>query len=115
MAALEAQPLDDLTDRPIPELLAPYAIGPAPLQEQPRTRLEARWGEGTLRVRNSGEVPAPLVIIDGFPTAAGAWLDDNAFGLEPGEEREIAFALAGATWADPRVRAWNADAVEVRA
>ncbi len=115
VAALEAQPLDDLTDRPIPELLAPYAIGPAPLQEQPRTRLEARWGEGTLRVRNSGKVPAPLVIIDGFPTAAGAWLDDNAFGLEPGEEREIAFALAGATWTDSRVRAWNADAVEVRA
>lgn len=114
VAALEALPLDDLVDRPIAELLAPYATGPAPLEEQPRTRLEARRDEGTLRVRNVGDVPAPLVLIDGFPTAPGAWLDDNAFGLDPGEEREIAFALAGAEWPDARVRAWNADAVDVR-
>ncbi|MEW1706266.1 sugar-binding domain-containing protein [Microbacterium sp. NPDC089190] len=113
--AIEALPLDELADRPIEELLAPYATGPAPLKEQPRTRLEARWGDGVLRVRNVGDVPAPLVLVDGFPTAFGAWLDDNAFGLEAGEERAIAFALAGATWPDARVRAWNADAVEVSA
>ncbi|MDR6690301.1 beta-mannosidase [Microbacterium sp. 1154] len=113
--AIEAVPLDDLVDRPIDELLAPYATGPAPLKEQPRTRLEARWGEGVLRVRNVGDVPAPLVLVDEFPTAFGAWLDDNAFGLEPGEERAIAFSLAGAAWPDARVRAWNADAVEVGA
>lgn len=114
VAALEALPLDDLVDRPIAELLAPYATGPAPLMEQPRTRLDARWDADVVRVRNVGEVPAPIVIIDGFPTAPGAWLDDNAFGLEPGEERAIAFALAGAEWVDARVRAWNADAVAVR-
>jgi len=113
--ALEAEPLDSLTERPIEELLAPYATGPAPLKEQPRTRLEARLDDGVLRVRNAGDVPAPIVIIDGFPTAPGAWLDDNAFGLEAGEERAIAFDLAGAAWAEPRVRAWNADAVGVTA
>lgn len=113
VAALEAEPLDSLTDRPIEKLLAPYATGPAPLKEQPRTRLEARFAGGALRVRNVGEVPAPLVIIDGFPTAPGAWLDDNAFGLEPGEERLVAFDLAGESWDDPRVRAWNADPVAV--
>lgn len=113
VAALEAEPLDSLTDRPIEKLLAPYATGPAPLKEQPRTRLEARFAGGALRVRNVCEVPAPLVIIDGFPTAPGAWLDDNAFGLEPGEERLVAFDLAGESWDDPRVRAWNADPVAV--
>jgi beta-galactosidase/beta-glucuronidase len=113
VAALEAEPLERLTDRPIEELLAPYATGAAPLKEQPRTRLEARLGDGVLHVRNVGEVPAPIVLIDGFPTAPGAWLDDNAFGLEAGEERAIAFDLAGASWPRARVRAWNADAVEV--
>ncbi len=113
VAALEAAPLDSLTDRPIEELLAPYATGPAPLKEQPRTRLEACLDGDVLRVRNAGEVPAPIVLIEEFPTAPGAWLDDNAFGLEPGEERVIAFDLAGASWNAPRVRAWNADAVAV--
>ncbi|MDQ1123529.1 beta-mannosidase [Microbacterium trichothecenolyticum] len=111
--ALEAEPLESLTERPIEELLAPYRTGPAPLKEQPRTRLEARFGDGGLHVRNVGEVPAPIVLVDGFPTAPGAWLDDNAFGLEAGEERLIAFSLAGASWREPRVRAWNADAVAV--
>ncbi|MDF2993643.1 MAG: beta-galactosidase/beta-glucuronidase [Microbacterium sp.] len=111
--ALEAEPLDSLTDRPIEELLAPYATGPAPLKEQPRTRLEAHSADGVLRVRNVGDVPAPIVLVDGFPTAPGAWLDDNAFGLAAGEERLIAFDLAGASWPGAQVRAWNADAVEI--
>lgn len=112
--ALEALPLDDLTDRPSDELLAPYLEGTAPLREQPRTTLAARREGDTFVIENSGAHPAPLVIIDGFPHEPGRWLADNAFGLEPGERRAVAFHVGDGDVAGVRVRAWNADPVGMR-
>lgn len=109
---LEAQPLEDLMDRPIEELLAPYAEGRAPLHGLPRTRLAA-WLDGdALIVRNVGDHAAPLVLIDGFPHAVGRVLEDNAFGLAAGASRRIGFDAGGASLDRLSVRAWNADAVQ---
>ena len=110
---LEAQPLETLAERQIEELLAPYAELRSPLQELPRTRLEARIEGTTLIVRNAGDVAAPLVLIDGFAHDLGRALGDNAFGLAAGAERRVTMDLGGASPDELRVRAWNADAVTV--
>lgn len=108
---LEAQALDSLTDRPIADLLAPYAEGPSPLRELPRTRLDVRIDGSDLVVTNIGDRPAPLVLIDGFPHDLGRVLEDNAFGLAAGATRRIRFDAGGAPLDGLTVRAWNADAV----
>jgi beta-galactosidase/beta-glucuronidase len=110
---LEAEPLESLADRPIEELLAPYAEGRSPLHDLPRTRLTARLDGDALVVRNDGEHPAPLVLIDGFPYGVGRVLDDNAFGLAAGATRRIRLDAGDASRAGLSVRAWNADAVAV--
>lgn len=110
--ALEEMTLEELAGLPSSTVLAAYAEpGPAPLKEQPLTRLSAHQEEGALRVRNDGDVPAPIVLIDGFPHAPGRWLQDNAFGLEPGEERVVAFHAGDADTSTISVRAWNAPSV----
>jgi len=108
---LEQQRLEDLMDRPIEELLAPYAEGPAPLRELPRTSLAVRVDRDALVVSNIGDHPAPLVLIDGFPHDLGRVLDDNAFGLAAGASRRIGFDAGDASLDRLTVRAWNADAV----
>lgn len=115
LRALEARPLEEVSGVPVTELLQPYAELGSPLSELPRTSLSASVHDGAIVVRNDGEHPAPIVLIDGFPHAVGAVLDDNAFGLDAGEERRIGFVLPGD--ADGvgldgvRVRAWNAPEV----
>jgi hypothetical protein len=64
-----------------------------------------------LRVSNVGTVPAFSVIIDGFPHGIGAMLDDNGFGLLPGETRSIGVRTADGAVPRLAVRAWNADGV----
>ena len=109
----EEIPLAELEQHPASEVLAAYVDGDAPLADQPRTTLRAHRSGDALVVENVGAVPAPLVLIDGFPHAPGRWLADNAFGLEPGERREVRFCDGGASMEAVSVRAWNADAVPV--
>ncbi|MGV9194136.1 glycoside hydrolase family 2 protein [Microbacterium sp. MC2] len=111
--ALEAMRLEDLSDRPADELLAPYFEGTAPLRDQPRTTLAARRNGDAFVIENISAHPAPLVIIDGFPHEPGRWLADNAFGLEPGERRVVPFHVGDGDVTGVRVRAWNADSVAV--
>lgn len=112
---LEARPLDELGDRPVAELLQPYEELTSPLSELPQTSLSAQVVDGAIVVRNVGDHAAPIVLLDGFPHGVGAVLDDNAFGLDVGEERRIGFGLPGdadgAVLGDVRVRAWNAPEV----
>ena len=114
---LEARPLDEAARTPVADLLRPYAELTSPLSELPRTTLSARREGDVIVVRNVGEHPAPIVVIDGFPHGLGAVLDDNAFGLEAGEERRIGFVLPGgsgpAALEAVRMRAWNASEVAV--
>ncbi|WP_067195269.1 glycoside hydrolase family 2 protein [Microbacterium sp. XT11] len=111
---LEALPLDELQALPAAETLAAYAeAGPAPLREQPQTTLVLDLVDGALRIANTGGVPAPVVIIDGFPYAPGRWLEDNAFGLEPGEVRFVRFEAGAADVGGVSVRAWNAPTVRI--
>ena len=110
--ALEALPLEELEAMPAAEILRQYAEdGPAPLKDQPPTQLTADFTDEGLLVSNIGPVPAPIVIIDGFPHAAGHWLEDNAFGLDAGESRQIRFEVADAVLSSISVRAWNAPSV----
>lgn len=109
--ALEALPLEKLESHPAAEVLEEYArSGPHPLADQPPTVLSVRREGDALRVANEGPVPAPVVVIDGFPHAPGRWLDDNAFGLDAGESRLIAFGGCDDV-SGIRVRAWNAPSV----
>ncbi|MGW8482965.1 glycosyl hydrolase 2 galactose-binding domain-containing protein [Microbacterium sp. NPDC055903] len=109
---LEALPMEDLEAMPAGEVLLEYASDrPAPLKEQPATSLTATIVDGGLRVSNVGPVPAPIVIIDGFPHAPGRWLEDNAFGLDAGESRVVGYDADGADISSISVRAWNAQAV----
>jgi hypothetical protein len=109
---LEALPLEELEKMPVADVLRSYAeVGSAPLKEQPRTRLAAdREGRG-LRISNVGAVPAPIVIVDGFPHGPGRWLEDNAFGLDAGESRLVRFDASDADPSGITVRAWNASSV----
>ncbi len=110
--AVEAQPIDDLWERPADDLLGPYAAPKrAPLLELPRTTLAVTLSEGVLTVVNTGEVPAPLVLIDGFPHGPGRLLEDDAFGLLPGESRSVRVDAPENELRRLSVRAWNADAV----
>jgi len=83
----------------------------------PRTKLSAsihRDGKhGTITVRNETARPAFNVIIDGFPSGYGDFLDDNSFCLYPKEERTIGFEFASLDTSlnSVRIRAWNADSV----
>jgi len=69
----------------------------APMRRLPETRLEwslERGVDGTagaVRIRNAGPVPAVRVTVDGFPDDWDCYLEDNDFGLYPGEERAIPF------------------------
>lgn len=91
-----------------------YASLPeAPLRRLPQTKLEwsiVRQGrKGGFRITNVGELPAMRVTIEGFPEAWDCFLDDNDFGLFPGEERWIPFeAGSGCALDQITVRAWNA-------
>lgn len=95
-----------------------YADLPAaPLRELPCTLLE--WSierqdnGGIITIRNIGSVPAIRVIIHHFPDDWSCYLEDNDFGIQPGEERCIPFEagsevlLSGMT-----VSAWNAPEVQ---
>ncbi|WP_292836741.1 sugar-binding domain-containing protein [Microbacterium sp.] len=111
---IEALPLDEIRLWDQIEVLADYAADrPAPLRELPRTALEAvvstaSHGGWTLTVRNTGDVPAFPVIVDGLPAVSSAFLSDNWFGLVAGEQRAI--DVRGIDTLPPlTVRAWNAD------
>lgn len=109
---LEALEVDDLWERPVEELLAPYAEArPAPLRELPRTTLEARLDPECLYVANTGPVAAPVVRIDGFPHGRGCFLADDAFGLAAGEARTLPLVAPAGELGELRVRAWNAESV----
>ncbi|GIO14100.1 beta-mannosidase [Cohnella xylanilytica] len=87
----------------------------APLRRLPGTRLEwriERSGEGgVIAIRNSGDVPAVRVTVEGFPDDWDCYLEENDFGLYPGEERRIAFEAGSRARLDGlRVGAWNAPA-----
>ncbi|MFP4974608.1 glycosyl hydrolase 2 galactose-binding domain-containing protein [Paenibacillus sp. CN-4] len=90
----------------------------APLRALPQAELECtlevRGQTGTLLVRNTGEVPALFVTIKGFPEDWGSYLDDNGFGLRPGDEKEISWESANKTgWLSClEVSAWNAASVQ---
>lgn len=91
-----------------------YANVPdAPLRRLPGTQLEwtiDRSGEnGGIVIRNVGDVPAVRVIIEGFPDDWSCFLDDNDFGLYPGEERRVGFTAGGGSPLDGMtVWGWNA-------
>ena len=85
----------------------------APLRRLPETRLEwsieREGSRGAIRVRNVGSVPAVRVTVEGFPDDWDCYLDDNDFGLEPGEERRIGFeAGEAAALGALTLCAWNA-------
>lgn len=87
----------------------------APLRRLPETRLEwtVEYGkeDGVIEVANVGDYPAYRVIVEGFPVSWDSYLEDNDFGLLPGEKRRIAFeAGPGETLDDLRIGAWNAKA-----
>ncbi|QJU55748.1 glycoside hydrolase family 2 TIM barrel-domain containing protein [Herbiconiux sp. KACC 21604] len=112
---LERSAPDELWEADLSPHFAAYAADrPAPLWELPRTRLAARAVDGGFEVQNVGEVPAPLVLVDGFPHGPGALLHDDAFGLAPGETRVVGME-GEVSVASLSVRAWNADAVGVTA
>jgi beta-galactosidase/beta-glucuronidase len=109
---VEARPIDDLWDLDVRPLIEAYAEDrPAPLLTLPRTDLVARAADGRLEVTNRGAVPAVQVMVDGFPHGVGSLLDDNGFGLLPGETRMVGFRTADGTLPALSVRAWNADPV----
>jgi hypothetical protein len=120
---IEAEPIDDLWQADADRLFGPYAEPKrAPLLELPRTRLEARLepvpgptDRAELVIRNAGELPAPIVLVEGFPHGPGRLLEDNAFGLRAGEERRIALQAPVGELGRLSVRAWNADAVDAAA
>lgn len=88
-----------------------------PLRALPQAELECTLEflgqKGTLLVRNTGEVPALFVTIKGFPEDWSSYLDDNGFGLRPGDEKEIGWESANKTnWLSClEVSAWNAASV----
>ncbi|OWR30882.1 hypothetical protein CDO73_09860 [Saccharibacillus sp. O23] len=87
----------------------------APLRRLPETRLEwtIEYGGkgGVIAVENVGDYPAYRVIVEGFPASWDSYLEDNDFGLLPGEKRRIAFeAGPEETLDDLRIGAWNAEA-----
>jgi len=89
----------------------------APLKSLPETSLEwsiERKGRlGRFRIRNSGERPAIRVIIEHFPEEGDCYLDDNDFGLFPGEERVVLFeADPDRSLQDIIVGAWNAQGAQ---
>lgn len=97
----------------------------APMRELPSTTLEwyvqsADKGEkgrtgGTIVIHNSGMVPAIRVIIHHFPDDWSCYLDDNDFGLLPGEQRHIAYESGFEIRLDKlSVSAWNAPEVTLR-
>lgn len=111
--ALEDLEVDDLWERPIDELLGPYAEPrPAPLRELPRTTLAAELRPGGLHVANTGPVAAPVVIVDGFPHGRGRFLGDDAFGLAAGESRVVPVVAPAEELGALEVRGWNADPVK---
>nr|WP_145402309.1 sugar-binding domain-containing protein [Paenibacillus xylanexedens] len=89
----------------------------APMRELPSTTLE--WfmmtehdKGGYIVVRNTGSVPAIRVMVHHFPDEWSSYLDDNDFGLSPGEERWIAYeALADTSLHEVTISAWNAPEV----
>jgi len=88
----------------------------APLRRLPQTRLEwtIEHGEkgGAISVRNLGGLPAYRVIVEGFPSDWDCFLEDNDFGLHPGEERVIEFdGQASELLVSVRIGAWNAPSV----
>lgn len=96
------------------EAFALYASLPdAPLRRLPETRLEwtiERDGDrGAIAIRNAGEHPAVRVTVEGWPDDWDCFLDDNDFGLYPGETRRIGFvAGVGRELTGLSVKAWNA-------
>ncbi|CAM4168325.1 glycoside hydrolase family 2 protein [Saccharibacillus endophyticus] len=90
----------------------------APLRRLPRTELE--WTVepggrgGAIVVRNIGDRPAYRVIVEGFPADWDCFLEDNDFGLYPGEERRVSFEAKASDIRDGvRIGAWNAPAVKM--
>lgn len=91
----------------------------APLARLPQTTLEwslDRQGHaGTIRIANTGGVPAVRVTFDGFPDDWDCFLEDNDFGLYPGETRTIGFeAGAGRSLEGLTAGAWNAPRTAAR-
>lgn len=67
---------------------------------------------GAFRIRNTGTVPAVRVTIFGFPEEWSCFLEDNDFGLQPGEERRVPYtAGADISLEGVTLSAWNAAAV----
>lgn len=88
----------------------------APLRRLPQTRLEwtIEYGGkgGAICVRNLGDLPAYRVIVEGFPADWDCFLEDNDFGLYPGEERVIEFdGQVSERLGSMRIGAWNAPSV----
>lgn len=92
----------------------------APLRELPSTLMEVSAvytddNSGVIIIRNSGSVPAIRVMIHDFPEDWSCYLDDNDFGLLPGEERRIAFETGSEIRLNEiTVSAWNASEVTIR-
>ncbi|HZL07078.1 MAG TPA: hypothetical protein VFE45_16930 [Coriobacteriia bacterium] len=111
---IEALPLDDIRPWDPIAILTDYAAErPAPLRDLPRTTLDAaiaKTGDGAwaLTVRNTGDVPAFTVMVEGVPAVSGSSLADNWFSLVPGQERVIAIGIDG-DLPEVTVTAWNSD------
>lgn len=91
----------------------------APLRELPCTSMEASAvytddNSGVIIIRNIGSMPAIRVMIHDFPEDWSCYLDDNDFGLLPGEERRIAFETGSEFRLSViTVSAWNASKVAI--
>lgn len=104
-----------------PEAFKAYGSLPeARLLTLPQVKLSAELTchgrVGAITIQNLSNLPAFNVIIDHFPHAYGAYLDDNSFSLYPHEKRIIRFELASeeAKTDTITVRAWNAPEVKPR-
>ncbi|WP_020617906.1 glycoside hydrolase family 2 protein [Paenibacillus daejeonensis] len=94
-------------------------ITDAPLRRLPQTtisiQVKSDEGGGTIVVRNTGEVPAYRVTLEGVGDDAHSYLSDNDFGLVPGQERVLHYEVTdgNALQTDLTVRAWNAEPVRM--
>ncbi|WP_308721816.1 glycoside hydrolase family 2 protein [Paenibacillus polysaccharolyticus] len=92
----------------------------APLRELPCTSMEASAvytddNSGVIIIRNIGSMPAIRIMIHDFPEDWSCFLDDNDFGLLPGEERRISFEIGSEIRLNEiTVSAWNASKVTIR-
>jgi hypothetical protein len=92
---------------------------PGCLFNLPKTRLSAHIERDKIVVKNIGELPAVGVYLFAPEISDCLRLEDGYFWLEPGEEKEIGFTLMPniggkrKSLRGLRVRAWNAETIEV--